>query len=610
MKILLVGNPNVGKSVIFTQLTGTRVISSNYPGTTVEYTKGYLDFQGEKVELIDVPGTYSLEPSCKAEEVAVSMLAEGDIIINVVDATNLERNLYLTLELLERSTPMVVALNLYDEAQHKGIRIDVVRLEEILGVPVIPTAATSGMGLKELVQRLPEASLGNVGWHTVDERYATVGRIVREVQHLSHRHHTWLETLQDLSVHPVAGIFIALVVLYLTFKVVRLVGEGLISWILDPFFDQVYAPLLLKLSPFLSSHGFWHDLLIGQLVDGKIDFAISLGLLTTGLYVPLAMVLPYIIAFYAVLGFLEDLGYLPRLAVLLDGLMHNLGLHGFAIVPMVLGLGCNVPAALAIRNLESRRQKFIASTLMVIAVPCFSQTAMIFALVGPHGGKYLAQVFMTLLAVWLVLGLLLNRLTAGYTPALLMEIPPYRWPNRKTLFKKLHLRLSHFLREAVPLVILGILLVNLLHTSGLTYWMARLFAPVFKPLFGLPGDAVIALFLGFLRKDVAMSILIPLNLTPVQLTVASTILAVYFPCIATFLVLTRELGWLDMLRVTGIMLVTALAVGVFTHLTLTCLGIWAWAGVALLVLFLWGEASWREKLAASKEKTQASYKAN
>ncbi|ACX52257.1 small GTP-binding protein [Ammonifex degensii KC4] len=610
MKVLLVGNPNVGKSVIFAQLTGTRVISSNYPGTTVEYTKGYLDLNGEKVEIIDVPGTYSLDPSCKAEEVAVSMLSEGDIIVNVVDATNLERNLYLTLELLERPVPVIIALNLWDEAQHKGIEIDVRRLEEILGVPVVPTAATSGRGLKELVRRLPEARLGKVGWQTVDERYATVGRIVREVQRLSHRHHTLLERLEDLSVHPVGGLFLALIVLHLTFKLVRFVGEGLINWIFDPFFTHLYAPLLTKLSNFLGGQGFVHDLLIGQLVNGKVDFVTSLGLLSTGLYVPLVMVLPYIIAFYAVLGFLEDLGYLPRLAVLLDGLMHSLGLHGYAIVPMVLGLGCNVPAALAIRNLESRRQKFIASTLTVIAVPCFSQTAMIFALVGAHGGFYLAQVFLTLFAVWLVLGLLLNRFMTGYTPALLMEIPPYRLPNLKAFLKKLNLRLSHFLREAVPLVILGILLVNLIHTSGLSYWLARIFSPVFGPLFGLPGNAVITLFLGFLRKDVALGILAPLNLSPAQLTVASTILAVYFPCIATFLVLLRELGWVDMLRVTGIMLVTALIVGIFSHLTLVYLGLWAWAGVGLLVLLLLFEASLREKLAAGKEETQASHKSN
>lgn len=586
MKILLVGNPNVGKSVVFSQLTGTRVISSNYPGTTVEYTRGYLNLNGDRVEVIDVPGSYTLEPTCKAEEVAVAMLPHGDIVINVVDATNLERNLYLTLELIARQVPLIVALNLWDEAQHKGIVIDVPKLEVLLGVPVVPMAAIRGEGIKQLVARLPEARSGTITWQTTDERYAAVGRIVRQVQRVTHRHHTLLEQLEDLSVMPVSGFILGGFVLFCAFKIIRFIGEGLIRFLCEPLFENWYRPFLQKLSVALGGTGPLHDLLIGQLINGQVDFVQSLGILSTGLYVPLAMVFPYIVAFYLVLGFLEDFGYLPRLAVLFDGLMHRVGLHGYAIIPMVLGLGCNVPAALSIRNLESHRQKFIASTLMAIAVPCFSQTAMIFALVGPHGGLYVGQIFLTLFCVWLTLGLLLNRQLTGYTPSLLVEIPPYRLPGVKVLFKKLYLRISHFFKEALPFILLGILVVNLAYLSGFIHLLARACGPFFAFFFGLPGDAAIALLLGFLRKDVALGILAPLNLTPEQLVVASTVLAVYFPCLATFLILLRELGWRDMLKVTGIMLATALAAGTFVNLALNRLGLLAWIGVAILLSLL------------------------
>lgn len=588
MKILLVGNPNVGKSVVFSQLTGTRVISSNYPGTTVEYTRGYLNLNGERTEVIDVPGSYTLDPTCKAEEVALAMIPQGNVIINVVDATNLERNLYLTLELLERQVPVVIALNMWDEARHKGIIINAAELEGILGVPVVPTAAISGEGIKRLIARLPEARTGQVGWQTPDERFATVGRIARKVQQVTHRHHTLLEQLEDLSVLPLTGFFFGAAVLFCAFKLIRFIGEGLIGYVFEPFFQKLYLPCLESASAALGGQGFVHDLLIGQLIDGKIDFIQSLGLLSTGFYVPFAVVFPYILAFYAVLGFLEDFGYLPRLAVLLDGLMHRVGLHGYAIIPMVLGLGCNVPAALSIRNLESRRQKFIASTLMVTAVPCFSQTAMIFALLGRHGGVYVAHVFLTLFCVWIVLGLVLNRKLQGFTPTLLVEIPPYRLPGLKMLVQKLHLRISHFFKEAVPFILAGILLVNLVYLSGLVHLLVRAFEPAFRVLFALPGDAAVALLLGFLRKDVALGILAPLGLTPEQLAVASTVLAIYFPCLATFLILLRELGWRDMLKVTGIMLTTAVVAGTFVNHALNRYGAFAWvcAGALIAVLIL------------------------
>jgi len=561
MKILLMGNPNVGKSVIFSRLTGVRVIASNYPGTTVSYTRGFMKLGEETAEVIDVPGTYTLEPTSEAEEIASQMLNTGDLVINVADATNLERNLYLTLQLLERDIPVVVALNMWDDTHHRGIQIDLDRLRELLGVPVIPTVAVTGQGIKELVENIPKAISPDIPGRSADERWATIGSIIDQVQRIIHRHHTWLERLGDASVKPLTGGIIALAVLASAFLVIRLIGESLISYVLEPLFNNLWAPVILRLNDLLSGTGFFHNILVGRIIDGEVNFVESFGLLTTGLFVPFGMVLPYIVSFYLVLGLLEDVGYLPRLAVLMDTIMHRLGLHGYAIIPSMLGLGCNVPAVLATRILESKRERFIAATLISIAIPCAALQAMIFGLVGQHGGQYVAIVYGTLFVVWAILGIIINRFARGFSPELLIEIPPYRLPPWRTVLQKLWMRAYGFLREAVPIILAAVLVINILYVLGIFDAIANFTAPVVTGLLGLPKEAVTALVIGFLRKDVALGMLAPLALSAKQLVVGSVVLAMFFPCIATFVVLLRELGVIDMLKSAGIMIVAALLVG-------------------------------------------------
>lgn len=570
MKILLMGNPNVGKSVVFNRLTGANVIVSNYAGTTVEFTKGSMKFGDKRAELIDVPGTYTLEPTCKAEEIAVEMLnehADGDIVINVVESTNLERSLNLTLQLLKHKVPVVVALNFWDETKHKGISIDDKKLGQILGVPCIPICAVTGEGVNHLVERIKDAKLSAYDYED-KERWQKIGSIVDKVQTITHRHHTWLERLGDASVRPITGLPIALVVLFLAFKVIRFIGEGLIGYVGEPIFENLWAPLMMKLSGVLGSGRFFHDLIIGQLIDGDIDFGQSFGLLTTGLFVPFAAVLPYIFAFYVVLSFLEDFGYLPRLGVLVDTIMHRLGLHGLSIIPMMLGLGCNVPAALSTRILETRKERFIAATLMAIAVPCMAQIAMVAGLAGKHGAGGLALVFGTLFVVWLLLGLLMNRFTKGESPEIFVEIPPYRIPYLRGLAKKIWIRIKWFIKEAVPWVLVGVFIVNILYTLGIIQFIGKFTAPIVTGVLGLPGEAVGALIIGFLRKDVAVGMLAPLDLTLKQLVIASVVLTMYFPCVATFATLSKELGFVDMLKSAGIMVVSSLIVGGVLNLIL------------------------------------------
>jgi ferrous iron transport protein B len=561
MKILLMGNPNVGKSVIFSRLTGVRVVSSNYPGTTVSYTSGFMKTGDDTAEIIDVPGTYTLEPTSEAEEIALDMLKSGDVVIDVVDATNLERNLYLTLQLLERNIPVVVALNLWDDTKHRGISIDRKKLETILGVPVIATSGLTGQGIKDLAESIPSATTSDITPMNRDERWAFVGKIIDNIQTITHRHHRWFERLEDASVKPKTGLFIAAAVLAISYYIIRFIGENLINYVLDPLFHSIWLPLLTKLSVVMGGGGFLHDVIVGKIISGNIHFIESFGLLSSGLYVPLAMVLPYIISFYLVIGLLEDIGYLPRLAVLLDTTMHKIGLHGFAIVPTLLGLGCNVPAIMATRVLESRRERFIAATLVSIAIPCASAQAMIFGLVGKFGGKYVAMVYGTLFLVWIILGFILNKILKGLSPELLIEIPPYRLPPWGIVFQKLFYRIDNFLREAVPIILAAVFVINMLFISGIFDYVASFAAPVITGIWGLPEESVVAIVIGFIRKDAALGMLALSALTAKQMVIGSVVLTMFFPCIATFVVLLRELGLRDFLKSMAIMIVSSLLVG-------------------------------------------------
>jgi len=554
------GNPNIGKSVVFSRLTGADVVASNYPGTTVDFTKGKMHLGREKVEVIDVPGTYSLEPTSRAEEVAVKMLEEGDLVINIVDSTNLERNLYLTLELLERNVPVIVALNLWDEAKHKGIEIDAKELEKLLGVPVVPTVAITGEGFKKLVSRLKDARSPRRKRLSEKERWAKTGSIIKKVERVRHRHHTIRERISDITVKPATGILIAIAVIFGAFWLVRFIGENLIGYIFEPTFD-FFKPAAMGLSNFLGGSGILHDVLIGKLIGGEIVWTESMGLLTTGIFVPIAMVLPYIIAFYLMLSILEDTGYLPRLGTLTDNLFHKLGMHGYGIVPVFLGLGCNVPGALSTRVFETRKQRFISATLLAIAVPCMAQIAMIFGVLGGYGITPILIVFLTLFIIYISFGLLLNRFVKGESPEIFLEVPPYRRPSGRALTKKVWMRVRWFLREALPWLFLGVVVVNLLYSFGVLDALSNAAAPFMEGWFGLPGAASLALLVGFLRKDLAVGMLLPLGMSAMQLVIAVTVLTIYFPCVATFAVLARELGWRDMLKSALIMIGAALLVG-------------------------------------------------
>jgi ferrous iron transport protein B len=451
-------------------------------------------------------------------------------------------------------------MNFWDETAHKGIIINTKKLSELLTVKVVTTVGITGKGIKELKENLSDAHTSDFEV-SEDRKWEMIGNIVEETQIVEHHHHTFLQGLEEASTHPVAGFPIALIVLFVSFNIIRFIGEGLIGWVFEPLFSNLWAPVLMRISILLNHSGFWHNILIGHLVEGEIDFFQSFGILSTGLFIPIGAVLPYIFSFYLILSFLEDLGYLPRLAVLLDRLMHQVGIHGMGFIPMLLGLGCNVPGALATRIMETRKERFISATIMAIAVPCMAQIAMIFGLLGKYGFPGLMPVFVTLFIVWFILGKIMARFVSGESPEIFTEIPPYRFPYLTSLFKKVWMRIQWFLKEALPFVLIGVLIVNLLYTLGVIDFLSRIFGPFASKILGLPAPAIAALLIGFLRKDVAVGMLAPLNLKMGQLITASVVLTMYFPCVATFVVLFKELGFWDTFKASVIMVSSAFFVG-------------------------------------------------
>jgi ferrous iron transport protein B len=372
-----------------------------------------------------------------------------------------------------------------------------------------------------------------------------------------HRHPSFFDRLEDISIKPLTGIPIAVLVLYLSFALVIEAGEAVILKVTDPIFIA-YSQFITAVVESNISSPLLREILIGN----SPELLKSFGILTTGLYIPLGVVLPFLIPFYLVLGVLEDIGYLPRLSIILDALMHRIGLHGAAILPCVLGMGCSVPAVLSVRILESPKQRYLAVTLMTMAIPCASQSAMIFGMLAPYGISYILAVYLSLFTAFVVTGFLLHKFIGGESPEIFLEIPPYRMPDFSSLMKKTFIRIREFLKEAVPYIALGMMVMNFFYLSGLMHIIGETLRPVVSGLLGLPSDAATALIIGFLRKDVGIGMFAPLDLSPAQLVVASVVLAMYFPCVATFMVMLKELGISGTVKSVALRLLAALLAGI------------------------------------------------
>jgi len=609
LRIALIGQPNCGKSTIFNHLVGYKANTSNLPGTTVEYLKSEALIAGRRVEVIDLPGTYSLTSLDEAEAETRNFLINEpiDAVLNVADASLLSRSLELTLQLLELGLPMVLCLNMVDEARRKGIDIDSEALGKRLGIPVVPAVAVRGSGvmqaaaavarvarqhsvappfryssdveraiasLEERVQRAPRdrtfanarltaikllegdpffveraeadapdlpaaasslqeemaAQRGRSGEATLSAERHTAGmELFEEVATVGPPSTSLRDQVDRVLMHPVLGVISLGAILYGLFYLVFTVGsmvEGpLVGW-----FDRSVELLAQVIPP------------------DHIGFFALQGLIQ-GLGGAVGIVLPYLVPFLIGLALLEDIGYLPRAGYLADGLMHRIGLHGKSVIPFILGYGCSVPAVMATRILESRRDRF-ATAMLAVMIPCVARTTIIFGLIGYFLGPHLAfLLYIVNLVVIAAAGKLLTVLSPRVTPGLILEIPSYKLPSVKVIASKVWLNIRGFIRYAVPLLIAGTVVMNLLEYADVSRYLNFVALP-FTWALGLPLALGVPLIFGIFRKELSLVMLfqalgtaqVASVLTAGQMMTFTLFVLFYVPCIATIAVLRRELG--------------------------------------------------------------------
>jgi ferrous iron transport protein B len=640
--LLLVGNPNVGKSVIFGALTRTYVTVANYPGTTVEVTRGRARSLPGAPEVVDAPGANSLTPRSEDERVTRDMLlAEPDaVVLQVGDTKNLRRVLYLTAQLAEIGRRQLLVLNLQDEARDVGVRVEANELEQRLGIPVVPATATRNVGLEAIRQRLPEAAtarlvctypaaveqaaleiaallrpeLGDArrglalmmlsgdqtlagefpgtsaddGFELVRRRreeleralgvspaaaiararHRTVSELLRRVFHVQRsRDITLRDRLGTLSMHPVWGVPVLLLVLAIAYEFVGVFGAGtLVGWVEDGLFGKLINPAAIAVANALLPWQWLRDLFVGRY-----------GVVTMGLSYAVGIVLPVVGTFFIFFGVLEDSGYLPRLAVMVNRVFRGMGLNGKAVLPMILGLGCDTMATLTTRILPTRKERALVTLLLALGVPCSAQLGVILAMLAsmdPAGTFIWAGVVAgTLFGV----GWAASRLLPGRGSDFLLEVPPVRVPSLANILVKTAARTEWYLKEAVPLFVLGTLVLFVCDATGLLSRLEVAARPLVVGALGLPAQAADAFLVGFLRRDYGAAGFFMLRrggqLDGVQSVVALTVITLFVPCIANFFVMIKERGVKTTLAIVAFIVPFAFGVGAVLNWALHALGV-------------------------------------
>jgi ferrous iron transport protein B len=609
-KLLLVGQPNIGKSVIFSILTGRYVVVSNYPGTTVEVLSGKATELDHYV--IDTPGIGSMIPRSEDEMVTLRTLLsdEKKSILQVGDAKNLRRTLMLTLPLAEAGFPLVLDLNMADEAEKSGYRIDLETLSAGLGIPVVLTVATEKRGKEDLldairhssrsslqitydprienaidriVNELPRAAasrrflaltLLSGTSNLVDEflkeddrekkraireiisktqsqfgdplsqvimetRAAHVDRMIkksvtrREERRLAVKS---LWTLERLSTHPLWGFVVLAAILYGLYQFVGVFAAGyLVDFVQEILFKGILLPPVVRLlSQIPGEHV--RNFFIGEY-----------GQITMGLTYALAIVFPIVTAFFLAFSFLEDTGYLPRLAVMLNRTFTVMGLNGRAVIPIVLGLGCGTMATLVTRVLETRRERIIATLLLALGIPCSAQLGVILGIFSRIGGGAIVFFLAFIGLQLLIVGYLASKVLPGGTSFFMTELPPFRMPRLDNILSKTYFRTKWFIREAIPYFLLGTAFLFFADVTGLLEWLMEIFSPVVVGLFDLPRKSSQAFILGFLRRDYGAAGLFDLFdrglMNGLQAFVGISVMTLFVPCIANVFIIFKERGY-------------------------------------------------------------------
>lgn len=642
--IALVGHPNVGKSAIFNQLTGQHVTISNYPGTTVEVMQGRVT-QLKDTFLVDTPGVVTFPSVSEDECVTERVLLAGDlkVILQVGDAKNLRRTILLTVQLAEMGYPMVLALNMMDEAGKLGLAIDLNTLTNTLGFPVVPTVAIKKAGLEPLPAAIQSArqSLLHIDYPAEIERaideiidicasawleltsisprslalmFLSQDRVAEEwlstklspeayaclefARHEAQNHSLELLAMQiqqtrivranqisaavliestvrgnrlssylgKLTMHPVWGVPILGLVLYAMYYFVGIFGAGTLVGLLEEnLFGKIINPWMVQTIESLVPFRWLSDLLVGEY-----------GLWSMGITYAVALILPIVSTFFIAFGVLEDSGYLPRLAALSNRMFKALGLNGKAVLPMVLGLGCVTMATLTARTLESKRDRLLVTLLLALAVPCSAQLGVVMGM--------LAGISLTAALIWggvvfivmLAVGWLAARLVPGERTQLLVELPPLRFPQLSNVLMKTVARLEWYIKEVVPLFLLGAGIMYLLELSGVLDNLIRFSEPLVTGWLGLPAETSAALIMGFIRRDFGATGLFVMDsqglLTPVQIVVAMVVITLFIPCIASVLMIVKERGWKTALGMFAFVIPIAFGVGGLLNRLLLWLG--------------------------------------
>lgn len=589
-RIVLVGNPNVGKSVFFNAFTGLYVDVSNFPGTTVEIIQGRW---GDDL-IVDTPGIYGVGSFNDEERVARDIILEADLVVNIVDAVHMERDLFLTLQLIDMDIPLVVALNMMDEAEAQGLKVDVKRLQDTLGVPVIPTAAVKGTGMSELKAAVSHARKGHQdpalsskldSWygrdasrrHAVlaaegDSHVASLAGLevldAREEVYVGRRQRVngliatavadtrhaggFADALGHWMIRPLTGIPILLGVLAVLYYLIGdLIAQQVVGFTEKTVMRGMYEPFMQGLvARFVSPDSPVATVLVGEF-----------GLLTMTVTYLLGLLLPLVIGFYIALSVMEDSGYLPRLATLVDRALVSIGLNGRAVVPLILGLGCVTMATMTTRILGSQRERRIAVALLGLTIPCSAQLAVITAMLASLGAGYAALYAAIILGVLVLAGTLLNRMMPGKSTGLLIDLPPLRVPRPLNVLRKTSSKVIMFLSDAGPLFAIGSLLLSALQITGGLVAVQDLLEPLTVGWMRLPKEAATAFVMGFVRRDYGAAGLLQMDLTQIQTVVALVTVTLFVPCIASVMMLFKERGWREAAIVWVGCLVLAFAIG-------------------------------------------------
>ncbi len=627
--IALVGNANVGKSVIFNQLTGSNQIIGNWPGKTVELAFGKLRYKNRDIIVVDLPGIYSLSTYTQEEEVTRKFIAteKPDIVVNVVDASVIERNLYFTIQLIEMNVPLILCLNQIDIAEKKGIKINKERLEEILGIPIVETVAIKGKGLKELMDkvinysqkniepkitysleveeririltdRVKKSSLelpypprfvaikllegddeifnetlsrapkvaelakkiarelediyGEPAYAVIaSHRYAIISKILRESIEVKQPKKKATNYLDLITTHKVLGFITSIGLITLLLLWTFYVGDYL-STLLENLIS-----LIIPIQPRLE----------GDPMTIFINGALS------GIIAGLTLVIPYVIPFYLFLAVMEDSGIMTRIAFMLDTLMHRIGLHGKAIISIILGYGCAVPGIFSTRILESKRERVLAS-LAITMVPCSARTIVILGLVAAYiGVEWALSIYLINIIIVFAIDLIISKLYPGETPGLIMEIHEFRMPSLKVVIRQTLNRTLSIVYLVFPIYIIGSGSIQILYKFGILQPLDQIFSPLVSGLLGLPTYATTLFIFGFIRKELILLLLPQITgtfniitiLTPTQIFLLALVSTIYIPCISTVATLVKEFGWRDTILITITNIAAAILVGIIVN---------------------------------------------